>query len=307
MFLGVLAGASRRRDIVQGLGRASQGVRLSPFGPGIRALGIATMTLGLCTFAISAVLPSLAASKASTALLDAASPSPVTVADGESAAKLAASLDPLSDAGPRVEATIAVRDGKLGAAVADLLDAIKREPSDGPAWGQLASVYFALHDRHDGLFATKRELELDPHAQGAPGAASNIGAAQSLLVTPPGASATAAPAGPLVRFGSFLARQPRAELVDLGQQLFILATQELDRRLGLGPRRRLSLELARDLERVGVQSLQVRSRLLQVGIELVGQPLLVVYPLARAGLVAATLLGRCLAAPERSPGHRQRV
>ena len=193
VFLGVLAGASRRRDIVQGLGRASQGVRLSPFGPGIRALGIATMTLGLCTFAISAVLPSLAASKASTALLDAASPSPVTVADGESAAKLAASLDPLSDAGPRVEATIAVRDGKLGAAVADLLDAIKREPSDGPAWGQLASVYFALHDRHDGLFATKRELELDPHAQGAPGAASNIGAAQSLLATPPGASPTAHP------------------------------------------------------------------------------------------------------------------
>jgi len=193
VFLGVLAGGGRRRAIEERSAGARPGVRFSLFGPGIRLIGVVTLTFGLCIFAISVVLPSLAASKASTALVEAASDSPTTVASAEADAKLAASLDPLSDAGPRVEATIAVRDGHLSTAIADLLDAVKREPSDGQAWEQVGSVYFALHDQRDGLLAIKRELELDPHAQGAAGAASNIGAAQSLLTTPPSASPTAHP------------------------------------------------------------------------------------------------------------------
>ncbi len=195
VFLGVLGGASGRRDIEQRSAHKSSGLRLSVFGPGVRAIGIAVLTVCLCAFALSVVLPNVAASRASAAVVEAASASPATVAEAESTAKLAARLDPLSDAGPRVEATIAVRQGKLTTAIADLLDAVKREPSDGQAWQQLASVYFALHDQRNGLLATERELTLDPHAQGAPGTASDIGAAQSLLNTPPSSSPTARPLG----------------------------------------------------------------------------------------------------------------
>ncbi len=190
VFLGVLAGASRRRDIEEAVASRSAPT-IAVFGPGIRGLGIATLTLCLCTFAISVVLPSLAASKASTALAEAASDSPGTVASAEADAKLAARLDPLSDAGPRVEATIAFRDGQFRAAIADLLDAVKREPSDAQAWQQLAAVEFALHDTQNGLLAMKRVLALDPHAQDVATVAGNTGATESLLTTPPQDSATA--------------------------------------------------------------------------------------------------------------------
>jgi O-Antigen ligase len=194
-FLGVLAGASRRREADGGSVPARPGARLSAFGLGVRLVGIATVTLCLCLFALSVVLPSLAASKASTAVVEAASASPAAIARAQSAARVAGRLDPLSDAGPRVEATIAVRQGNLRAAVADLLDAVKREPSDGQAWEELGFVYFALHEQQDGLLAFERQLALDPHAQGAAGVASDIGAARSLLVTPPDDSRTAHPLG----------------------------------------------------------------------------------------------------------------
>jgi hypothetical protein len=193
VFLGVLAGASRRRDLDERAEGLRSMARIAVFGPGMRALGIATLTLCLCTFALSVVLPSLAASKASTALAEAASDSPATVASAESDAKLAARLDPLSDSGPRVEATIAFRDGQSSAAIADLLDAVKREPSDAQAWQQLATVEFALHETQNGLLAMKRVLALDPHAQDVATVAGDTGATQSLVITPPQDSATARP------------------------------------------------------------------------------------------------------------------
>ena len=193
VFLGVLAGASRRRDLEERAVGSRSMARITVFGPGIRVLGIATLTLCLCTFALSVVLPSLAASKASTALAEAASDSPATVASAESDAKLAARLDPLSDAGPRVEATIAFRDGQSGAAIADLLDAVKREPSDAQAWQQLATVELALHETQNWLLAMKRVFALDPHAQDVATVAGDTGATLSLVMTPPQDSATAHP------------------------------------------------------------------------------------------------------------------
>ncbi len=193
VFLGVLAGARRRRDIEERVAGPRSAARVAAFGPGIRALGIATLTLCLCTFALSVVLPDLAASKASTALAEAAGDSPGTVASAQSDAKLAARLDPLSDAGPRVEATLAFRDGQFKAAIADLLDAVKRQPSDGQAWQQLAGVEFALHETQNGLRVMERVIALDPHAQDVATVAGETGAKQSLLSTPPQDSPTAHP------------------------------------------------------------------------------------------------------------------
>lgn len=82
----------------------------------ILAKGFRGLVLWLCVFALSAVLPSLAASEASSAIVQAASSAPGALCSAQSSATLASSLDPLSDAGLRAEATVALHRGCLARA-----------------------------------------------------------------------------------------------------------------------------------------------------------------------------------------------
>jgi hypothetical protein len=185
VLIGVLAGSS-------GGGRLARTREFGP-GPTLRALSLAGLTVWLCLFASSAALPSIAASKARSALVTAAGSSDSALTSAQATAELAARLDPLSDSGPRAEATIALRRGQLRQARTDLINAVARDPSDVQAWETLASTDFIIGDLRSGENAADRVLALDPLGQ----LSSTVirGAAQSarLFETPPKDSATAAP------------------------------------------------------------------------------------------------------------------
>jgi hypothetical protein len=175
VFLGVLAGTR--------IGAHTP----SAHGPGVRSIALGSLTLYLCVFAISAALPSLAASKAGSALVAAATASPAALERAQASAALASSLDPLSDAGLRAEATIALHRGRLIQARGYLLDAVRRVPADSQAWGQLEVVDLFLHDAAGAMRAGQRMLSLDPL-----GLTSQALAQQAnLFIAPPGDSATA--------------------------------------------------------------------------------------------------------------------
>jgi predicted Zn-dependent protease len=103
---------------------------------------LGALTLWLCCFALSAALRSAQASAA-----------------------LASKLDPLSDAGLRAEAAIAIHQGRLTRARILLLEAVRRNPSDSPPWYDLAQVDLALHDTGDATLAAQRVVALDPEGQ----------------------------------------------------------------------------------------------------------------------------------------------
>lgn len=189
VMLGVLAASRRGTAGAHTLSELAQGP-----GPGARALALGLLTLCMCTFALSAALPRLAASKAGDAVVEAASSSPAVVQRGQAAAELSSRLDPLSDAGLRVEATIAIRRGALRQGRDYLLAAVGRVPTDGQAWRELGFTEFSLGDVRDGLRALERELALDPHAHTASKLAAFIARTRIRVLTPPKASATAHPA-----------------------------------------------------------------------------------------------------------------
>jgi hypothetical protein len=191
VMLGVLV-ASRRRHA----GLYPGAVRMPGMGAGPRALGLALLTLCMCTLALSAALPSIAASKAGDAVVEAASSSSATVRQAQADAELASRLDPLSDAGLLVEATIAIRHHSLNQAREDLLEAVKRVPTDGQAWHQLAFVELSLGNGRDSIRALRRVLALDPHSQSAPSLANVIARGRVSLQTPAQDSATAHPLAP---------------------------------------------------------------------------------------------------------------
>jgi Flp pilus assembly protein TadD len=139
--------------------------------PGWKLVSLVTVTIWLCAFALSAALPSLAASDAASALVNASSASASTISSAESDAALASRLDPLSDAGPRAQATIAIHRGRFSRARAYLSEAVGREPTDELAWEQLALLYSELGDRQDAEAAARRVAALDPHGQLAHGLA----------------------------------------------------------------------------------------------------------------------------------------
>jgi hypothetical protein len=134
-------------------------------GSGLRIGALALATLACCAVATSGVVPSLAASNASKALVLAASASsPSTMAEAESKAMFASSLDPLSNAGLIVQAQIAVRAHRLLDARSDLLAAIRRDPEDVVPWARLFDVESMLHDYGAVLAVSRRALELFPTA-----------------------------------------------------------------------------------------------------------------------------------------------
>jgi hypothetical protein len=177
VFIGVLVGAR---------GASGGPPSLDTPTPGTRALRLGSLTLWLCVFALSAVLPSLAVSKADSALIQAASGSPSALRSAHATAALASSLDPLSDAGLRAEATIAIHRGLLGRARGYLQEAVGRDPTDVPGWNQLALVYALLRDPSGATLAAQRVIALDPRGQTAQTLLHS-----ELLAAPPGASAAA--------------------------------------------------------------------------------------------------------------------
>jgi O-antigen ligase/polysaccharide polymerase Wzy-like membrane protein len=179
--LGVLAGSAAVRS---GGGHAPPHVG--------RAGPLALGALLLSTAAVSAAIPSIAATRAGDALVTAASgsASDLTVASRE--AQAAGTLDPLSDAGPRAAAAIAQRRGERRQARADLLTAIHREPTDPAAWANLVFIELQLGDLIGGEHAAERARQLDPLGPTS-SVEGTLAAFLAQRTAPPQRSASAAP------------------------------------------------------------------------------------------------------------------
>jgi tetratricopeptide (TPR) repeat protein len=157
IFIGGLAGSSRGAD-----GSADRASLHPPASLGTRVFLMTAATVWLSLFALSALLPSLAASRANGALIHASSSTARALDAAQSEARQASSLDPLSDTGLRAEASIALHRGQVTRARYDLERALLREPSDELAWNELSEVDFFLGDRSAARLAARRVVELDP-------------------------------------------------------------------------------------------------------------------------------------------------
>jgi hypothetical protein len=167
-------------------GRQEAPARGSP-GPAARLLGLAASTVLLAAIAFSGVVPSVAAGDANTALVDASSSSPSTLARAQADATAASRLDPLSDAGLLASATIAFHRGQLAQGREYVLRAIKRDPEDVQAWNDLESAEFGLGDFPVAIAAIERAVQLDPKGS----EARRFARLAELILTPPIDSATA--------------------------------------------------------------------------------------------------------------------
>jgi hypothetical protein len=182
LFLGVLVARP------EALGpRASR--RSAPSSPGVtRALCLIVATLGLCTFALSAELPQLAASRATASLVDAAGHSPASLRTAQAEASSASELDPLSDAGLLAQATLAYRHGSAGSATLYFRDAVGRDPTDAQAWQLLATGEGIIGRVAQARMAAQRAIDLDPMGR----YAQRVAAGQ-LAAAPPASTATHSP------------------------------------------------------------------------------------------------------------------
>ncbi len=180
VFLGVLAASASPPARRTGLSsRAS--------GSGAGAIGLGLVSLFLCVYVLSSTLPSVAQTKADSALVAAADPSPDTLLRAQASAALASSVDPLSDAGLRAEAAIAIHRGQFAQARDYLLQAVARDPSDVQAWGQLVSADSFLDDMSGLRQAAQRVIALDPRGREVSATIGEL----NLIEAPAAASATA--------------------------------------------------------------------------------------------------------------------
>lgn len=187
LFLGVLAGSAPGPAVATGLEAMPR--------RGHRVAGLALATSLLIAYALSGVLPSLAANTAASASVTAASGTPAGLLAAERQANMAASLDPLSDAGARVQATIELARRRPGLARRRLLEAIRRQPTDPSAWAQLSFVELSLGIPADATRAADRALALDPRGQFATSLAGTVAAIGGLPSGPPQNSATGSAVG----------------------------------------------------------------------------------------------------------------
>ncbi len=189
VFVGVLAGAGRRSsaraDHRHPAGDADP-TSVMAYGPGARAVALGAISGALCAVALSGVVPSVAAGRASAALLTASGSSSSALQHARSEAAEATRLDPLSDAGLLASATIAISSGQSEQARTYLLQAVKRDPNDVQAWQQLSVVDFALGSAGGAFNAVRRVLALDPEGP----EAKSLPKQAEFLLTPPSASAT---------------------------------------------------------------------------------------------------------------------
>jgi O-antigen ligase len=174
VFAGVLAGAAADGSGARHRGReAANGhlpIRLPLRGPGnpglgLRLMAIVVASVAMCAYALSAVLPSLAASKAYAAEVRAGTGTPQALRGADQEAALATRLDPLSDDGLLDEEQVALDRQQLSRARALVLEALRRDPADVTAWERLAYVEVLSRQLKAGISAAQRVLQLDPEDQ----------------------------------------------------------------------------------------------------------------------------------------------
>lgn len=189
LFLGLLIARApdSRNELVPG-------AELVPWRPGYgtRLLLVLLCTGGLGAFALAAALPSVAGSEASSAITAASTGATGDLHRAARSAALASGLDPLSDAGPAAQATLALRRGDTAAGRRYLLEAIRREPSNPQAWNNLAYLEIAQGNLRDAIRAAARARALDPLGAATSGRLAQISVLLALRQTPPQDSATAA-------------------------------------------------------------------------------------------------------------------
>jgi hypothetical protein len=166
-------------------------------GATLKLIGLALITAIVSLFAVSAVLPGVAATKANQALAEAATGTAAGLAQARHEAGYASALDPLSGAGPLASADIAVAQDANRLARDYAIEAIRREPTDEPAWATLAQVDLRLNRDREAILAAQRALALDPEIDqiGQLSLASDVVAAEAAAAPPPdSATGTATPA-----------------------------------------------------------------------------------------------------------------
>ena len=162
--LGVLAGANRYTPPRGDTGPPGQTVldipapvRLEPHtGPTLRLTGLALLTAIIGLFAVSAVLPGVAADQATAALTEAAVGTPSALSTARQKASDASALDPLSDAGPLANANIAIAARAYPLARDYVIEAIRRQPTDESAWATLVRVDLRLNRDAEAITAAQR-------------------------------------------------------------------------------------------------------------------------------------------------------
>jgi hypothetical protein len=159
LFLGVMAGRAGSNTP-----KASPAPRARRM---LRATLLAVSVFGLAAFAVSVIVPRVAAAKAEQALVSASTASRSQLRPALASALLASRLDPLSDAGLLAAATIEVHIGNAEQSRRDLFAALGRQPTDGEAWQRLAAEDLALADTPDALVAARRARALDPYGASA--------------------------------------------------------------------------------------------------------------------------------------------
>ncbi len=187
--IGVLVGAGKRGAARSRQWRAAGGpspTALTAAGPGIRAVTLLAVAGALCAVALSGVVPSVAAGRASAALVAASSSSGSALKQARSDAAEATRLDPLSDAGLLASTTISIQSGQYAQARTYLLQAVKRDPNDVQAWQRLTVLEFALGSAPGTFNALHRVLALDPKGPEVKTLPKQV----ELLLTPPSGSAT---------------------------------------------------------------------------------------------------------------------
>ncbi len=115
------------------------------------------------------LVPQIAADRASAALVQASSPSPGSLQQAQAEASQASQLDPLSDQGLLAQASVAAHRHDLGGALADLRQAVARNPSDIRAWGVLATVEEVAGNMRAAAQADQHAIDLDPYGRVARG------------------------------------------------------------------------------------------------------------------------------------------
>jgi hypothetical protein len=184
VLLGVLAGAAARAPRPQVLHEP---------GPWLRLLAVAGVALAMSVAAASVVLPNLAASRASAALVAAARGTRAALERAQNDAVSATRLDPLTDAGLEASASVALQVDRPRLARQYLLEALNRMPDDTSAWLKLAYVDMELGRRTEALLAAQRMAELDPYGFATRLVAQSVVQQASLADVPPRDSATAQP------------------------------------------------------------------------------------------------------------------
>jgi hypothetical protein len=175
LFLGVLAGGAQVGR-VSGPATGALDPSRSPRARWAAGVAVASSAVCLSAFALSVITPRLAAARAGNALLAASSQSGSGLRPALSDALLADRLDPVSDRGLLVAATVEIHLRHHERARRYLLAAVERQPTDGVAWQRLAVQDVVLGDRHDAAIAGRRALALDLHGVAARALGANLAA-----------------------------------------------------------------------------------------------------------------------------------